>query len=476
MLEQVKSFLRNRKLLIVSQPVLVGVSGGPDSVCLLHVLCGLGYPVIAAHLNHQLRDASTQDEARVAALAAEFDIPFVAASKNVRVFAAKNHHSLEEAARILRYQFLFEQAKIFGAQAVAVGHTADDQVETVLMHFLRGAGLPGLKGMLPQTIVPEWSQHIPVVRPLLHTWRDEVLAYCQVHNLQPIFDESNLDKSFYRNRLRHELLPELETYNPQVRKSIWRMAQVLSADYEVFAELEENAFQICLADVGGSYLALWSGSFAALSLSLQRRVLRRAVWRLHPALRDIHFDNIETALALLGRRTGLGQCDLGAGLRMVVEGDRFWVAREGAALPLDVWPQLPGDQEYGLDVPGCLQLANGWKLAASRCAPPQPGEAESAAPRRVWLDARAAAFPLRVRPRLAGERFRPLGMHGQSVKLSDFMINVKLPQRARARWPLVCAGDEIVWVVGRRLGEAFRLQTAVQEAVCLELLPPTGRD
>ena len=128
--------------------------------------------------------------------------------------------SLEEAARILRYRFLFAQARSEGAEVVAVGHTADDQVETVLMHFLRGAGLPGLKGMAGRTILPEFDPKIPLVRPILHLWRSETEAYCQEHGLQPVYDPSNRDETYFRNRLRHSLIPELEKYNPRFKNTL----------------------------------------------------------------------------------------------------------------------------------------------------------------------------------------------------------------------------------------------------------------
>ena len=205
-----------------NRPVLAGVSGGPDSLCLLDILHTAGYRVIVAHFNHQLRPEADQEADSVSARARSLGLPFASACADVRAYAGAHRLSLEEAARMLRYQFLFASARKYEAQAVAVGHTADDQVETVLMHFLRGAGLAGLKGMEYRTLLPVFDQQIPLVRPLLSLWRADTEAYCREHALQPHYDVSNTDQAFFRNRLRHALLPELEKYNPRVKESVCR--------------------------------------------------------------------------------------------------------------------------------------------------------------------------------------------------------------------------------------------------------------
>ena len=158
--------------------LVVGVSGGADSVCLLDSLHRLGLPLVAAHFDHGLRDESKEDACRVEALVKDMGLPFQQARKDVRALAAREGLSIEEAARKARYRFLFDTARSHQAQAVAVAHTADDQVETVLMHLLRGAGLGGLKGISSRLVIPEWDENLPLVRPLLGVWRSETEAWC----------------------------------------------------------------------------------------------------------------------------------------------------------------------------------------------------------------------------------------------------------------------------------------------------------
>ncbi len=160
-------------------PVVVGVSGGPDSVCLMDVLHQAGYPVLVAHFNHQLRTESDDDEEFVRMLAAARNLPFLRGRGDVAVYADESGQSIEAAGRELRYRSLFDHAEAHQAQAVAVGHTADDQAETVLMHFLRGAGVRGLRGMTYRRQVPQFHAEIPLVRPFLSLWRRDVIAYCR---------------------------------------------------------------------------------------------------------------------------------------------------------------------------------------------------------------------------------------------------------------------------------------------------------
>src|SRR5512141_1018453 len=246
MLENIQSILRDQCRLSRDQPIVVGVSGGPDSLCLMSVLRKTGYPVIVAHFNHKLRPDSDADANVVEQTAARLNLVSVIESGDVRAYADQEKLSLEEAARITRYRFLMQQAHRFDAQAIAVGHTADDQVETVLMHFIRGAGLAGLKGMSYRTVIQMFDPELPIVRPLLDTWREETVVYCAANGFRPRYDPSNASLDFFRNRLRHLLIPILETYNPRFRETIWRTARSLESDHEILASILDEAWKACV--------------------------------------------------------------------------------------------------------------------------------------------------------------------------------------------------------------------------------------
>ncbi len=454
--------------------VVIGVSGGPDSLCLLDLLWRLRLPILAAHLNHGLRPEAGEDEAQVRRLAENLGIPFVSSQADVTALSQEQSLSIEEAARILRYHFLFGEATRVGAQAVAVAHTADDQVETVLMHLLRGAGLAGLKGMERVLLPNPWSQEIPLVRPLLEVWRAEILAYCQERGLQPVWDRTNLDSVYLRNRLRHELIPFLETYNPQLRPGLLHMARALRDDYEVMMQAVQAAWQACLVRQGAGYLGFSQAAFCQQLPGVQRHVVRRAVNQLAPGASELGFEEIERVLEFARQPPATKQSDLAAGISLLSEGGILWLRLESSELPVDRWPQVR--QAVILPVPGSLDLPGGWRLSAE-CVGLTPELYSQALanddPFQAWMDA-AEVRALVVRPRHPGDRFQPLGMDGRSLKLSDLMVNIKLPRRARSGWPLVCCGERIAWLPGYALAHPFRLAEGSHTVISLTLVNPPG--
>jgi tRNA(Ile)-lysidine synthase len=454
---------------------------------LLDALQALGFSPVVAHLNHQLRPEAEEEAEKVRKFAEGYGLPHVEGREDVQGFSRREGLSIEEAGRNLRYRFLFEQAELRNASGVLVAHTADDQVETVLMHLLRGAGLSGLKGMQFRTLPNAWSGEIPLIRPLLGVWRTEVLAYCLERGLEPVFDVSNLDSTYYRNRLRHELIPYLEQFNPGVKESFWRMAKVLQGDYEVIERQVEAAWEAILVQAAPGSVALSPEALLKEPVGIQRHLIRRAIARLRPGLRDIGFEAIEKVLDFLNTARSPAQADLVAGLRLVLEKDpddragegkdRLWIAAWEAELPAGDWPQV---RETGLSlpVPGRLKLPGGWELEA-RDVPPsedlQERARENPDPYQAWVSLDSSPGPFEVRARQPGDRFQPLGFSDRSLKISDFMINQKLPRRARRHWPLVAEGDQILWVPGYQIGHPYRLTPGTRRAVSLSL-KRTGRD
>jgi tRNA(Ile)-lysidine synthase len=472
MTEQLDLILHQSCGLHPDLPIVVGVSGGPDSLCLLDVMHQAGYCVIVAHFNHKLRPEADLEQAAVSELAHRLNLPFVTESVDVHKFAEREMLSIEEAARTLRYRFLFTQARKHGAQAVAVGHTADDQVETVLMHFLRGAGLAGLKGMSYRSTLPTFDIEIPLVRPLLSLWREETEAYCRAHGLTPHFDPSNTDQTYFRNKLRHALIPELEKYNPRFKEALTRTAQALQGDSDALEEVVSRAWEPCLVEHGEGFVAFEREKMVNLSVGLRRNLIRRAGELLRPESRDFGFEALERAATFVEVSPGK-QIDFVNGLYLFQESGKVYLATYEADLPFAQWPQVSRES---LVVSGQYELGNGWVLTVENClldTEDCPLDTDNWSLNTdnwsAWLDADLMPNRLTVRPRRSGDRFQPFGMDGQSVKLSDFFVNVKLPKRAREHWPLVCVGDEIAWVPGYRLAHPFCVTEKTRRVLHLAL-------
>jgi len=456
------------------RPILVGVSGGPDSVCLLDILHQSGYPMVAAHLNHMYRVESEEDEKRVEKLAAQLGIAWVVERVDVPGFARSQGLSFEEAARIVRYRFLFKAAREVSAQAVAVGHTADDQVETILLHLVRGTGMEGLAGMRVMNAFHEWDAKIPLIRPLLSVWKEETRKYCQERGLDPVEDQSNQERIFLRNRIRHEMIPYLEEYNPRFRQAVWRMAQAVAGDRQVIEAAEQAAWEQVFCSSQPDRVVLSQEAFLKFPPGLQRRIIRRAFGWLRPGLREVDFASVERAIRFVSNPPRSGEGDLILGIRVVTDQNQLTLATWDAILIDADAPLLFAPEQVWLGIPGSVELGSGWRIT-SHLLHLEPGEVadevrQNDDPLTAWLDASSLVFPLSVRRRMPGDRFEPLGMGGHSLKLSDFMVNVKLPKTLRDQWPLVCSQGKIAWVAGYRIGDRFRVTETSAEVACLRLI------
>jgi tRNA(Ile)-lysidine synthase len=464
--KRVLRFIRDHKLVTPGRKLLVAVSGGPDSVCLLSILAGLreelGIELHVAHLNHRLRgDDADADVGYVAELSRRLGIPASVESRDVRAYKAQHHTSLEEAAREVRYSFLAQVAVEVGAESVAVGHSADDHVETILMHLIRGSGTRGLRGLQPVSRLHITGTDLVIIRPLLELSREETTGYCRQHGLNPRTDASNYSLTPFRNRIRHELLPQLQKYNPQIAKSLLRTARIAADDLD-FIDIE-------LAGVWGKITRKESDSIIfdkeslnKLSPSLVRHAIRAAIESLLGNLRDIEAVHIEDIIDALDKPAGKVIC-LPDGLNFTVEYDRYILGTDSAAL--SPFPALGA--ETIISVPGNTTVP-GWDVEAAVIAPSAVKNIEKEADDfSAFFDYQVTGNRLTVRCRKPGDRFQPLGME-KPKKLNEYMIDARIPRTWRRRIPLVVSPEQIVWVVGWRMDERVKVTDKTGEVLHLQ--------
>lgn len=465
---RVLNLIREHNLLAGQQCLLVAVSGGQDSVCLLHILAKLQpelkVKLHVAHLDHQLRGAESESDARyVARLAKKMDIPYTIEKRDVKACRARHRLSLEEAGREVRYTFLSEVAQSIGTDRVAVAHTADDNIETVLLHLIRGSGTRGLRGLQPASLWHPSSftvvKDLVVVRPLLNISREETAAYCHSHRLMPRLDTSNLDLSPLRNRIRLELLPLLQNYNPRIGDALQRTSRLAG---EALAFLDEECIGLRdrIVQQQGDIFLFDKTEFLKISAALQRHLLRLTIEEILGNLTDIesrHIEQIMAALAMpVGKRLTL------PGLTFAIDYDHYWLARDTSALcPL---PLLDG--ETSLKIIGETSLP-GWRVTAAitDC----PGIHETDNRFVAYLDLNKTGRELTVRARRAGDWFLPLGMT-QTKKVGRFMIDAKIPRSWRPLIPIVGSPRQVVWVVGWRIDERAKIDETTKRALRLEFV------
>ena len=320
LLPEIAALLSDEYRLRKDDLLVLGVSGGADSMCLMHLLHELPYPLVIAHLDHTMRTDSAADAAFVQAAAAELDLPFEGGKQDVRTYAEAKHMNLEEAARELRYRFLFGVAEAREAQAVIVAHTADDQAETILMNLLRGAGPAGLSGMPLRAAQTPWSEQIPLLRPLLRTSRQAVEDYCAANGIRYLQDPSNADTSLLRNKLRHDVMPALQAINPNLGNALQNTADIIAADDELLNALTAKAWSACLIDSTEQHLAFDRLHFEQQALAIQRRLIRKAHQHLTPEEAELSFEGVGQLLDFLADSGENARLEWRAGLDAILEG------------------------------------------------------------------------------------------------------------------------------------------------------------
>jgi tRNA(Ile)-lysidine synthase len=457
--QRVSEYIRRHNLINPGEKLVVAVSGGADSVCLLYILSTLckelGVELHVAHLNHQLRGAESDADAEyVAKLAQRLKIPVTVESRDIKKYQTKNRLSPEEAAREVRYSFLAEVAASVGAAKVAVGHTADDHVETILMHLLRGSGTRGLRGLLPLTRLPG----LTIIRPLLEMTREETAAYCKKHRLHPHIDSSNLSMEPFRNKIRHQLLPQLREYNPQIAEALQRTARI-AADDLAFIEGEANRRWGEMTHVEGNAVIIDKTMFLSLPSTLQRHLLRASIDSVLGDLKDIEAGHIEDIMEALEKPSGK-VIGLPSGLNFTIEYDRYVLAPDSSTL----CPLPPLEDEYQLKIPGKTVIP-GWNIEASIIPPSTPPITDGDF--TAEFDYAATGDKLTVRRRRPADCFQPLGM-GRPKKLNRFMIDARIPRSWRPRVPVVSANEQIIWVAGWRIDERFKVTRSTEKALRLE--------
>lgn len=447
-LETVKKF----DMIQPGEKVLVAVSGGPDSVALLRLLLDLSkeldISVCAFHLDHRLRPESAGDAAFVAGICERLAVPLESASYDVPSFLRETGLSVEDGARRVRYRLLKEAADRVGADKIALGHQADDQVETFLMRLIRGAGLAGLAAIPPV--------RGRFIRPLIEVEKDEILAYLGEIREGYVIDASNEDLSFLRNRIRHRLIPELLDYNPAFKHLVRQTAEIVREDEALLDGETEAKFEAISSREDG-ILSVPLAELNSLAPAIVRRIVRRALEIAKGDLMGFEFRHVKEVLK--GAAAGSLRMDLPGGLMAAVEAGELVIGQKSAmtappAKPVEIpVPGIAKSSALGFNVKAELVSAKGYAISKD--------------PFVAQLDAERVKRPLAIRSWRPGDAFVPLGMVGEK-KLQDFFVDEKVPRRRRPRIPIVEGGGEILWVVGMRIDDRYKVTPETKRILILK--------
>lgn len=453
-LKQVESLIERHELLANGDGVLVGLSGGPDSVALLHLLTRLRRPyslkLHAVYINHGLRpQAARREELFCETLCRKWRVGFQVVRADIPALAKKRRVGFEEAARDFRYAVFEELAVKLECARIALGHQADDQVETVLFRVLRGTGPSGMAG------IP--VKRGKIIRPLLEITRTQLLSYISRRRIRYCLDSSNADISFRRNYLRHKLLPEIRRrLNPQVDRAIRDLSEVVGEEEQFLAEMGRRVYQRIVVSTVGGKLMLDLQIYLGYPHWLRRRVLRMALANLtgnqfSPDKRTI--DRIDTAA-----QTRSGSISVGGGIQVEIARQQLVIrgpARSAQPIELEMSNRWVRSTGLGMEFRARLARRRGLMVAKIRRAD------------RVKVDRAKMTLPLSVRPIKSGDRFGPLGMSGQK-KVGDYLTDRKFPVSRRDEIAAVCDAKGIVWLVGWEIADRVKIDSTTTEVVTLE--------
>jgi tRNA(Ile)-lysidine synthase len=434
LLDRVRGALERMGPVRPGERVVVGVSGGPDSVVLLHLMAQLGnasgWSVHAAHFDHGLRGAGSQDDARfVQQLAEGWAIPLTLESAPPGSLT-RHGRGLQAAAREARYAFFERVASATGARWVATGHTADDQAETVVMRWIRGGGATGLAG------IPAVRGRF--IRPLLAVSRAEIEAYLEAVAVTPRRDPSNDDPRFFRVAVRQTIIPALRALNPRAVETIGRAAGLLADDAAWLEACAEECLASLVRGAGEGWIELARAELGELHPALRRRVIRRALARIRDDATDVAFHLVESVCRRLAARS-VGRIAIGRDLAADLGANLVRFATARAERPSPPSPvELPAAGERALPE---------WGLVVTvRCG---SGAEVPRGPHEAAFDIDRLPGMLAVRSRAPGDVFFPEGMSGRK-RLQDYFVDTRVPRWRRDRTPLLVAGGEVIWVIGSR--------------------------
>lgn len=455
-IEKVKETVQKYHMLAHGDHVLIGLSGGPDSVCLLTIINKLkhelGVHLSAAYIDHGLRPDETPYEIDFCRdLCNSLGMPFITRSIDVKSYVKEKKLNKQEAARELRYRVLNEIAAETAANKIALGHNAGDQAETILMRLFRGTGPSGLSG------IPPVRRHI--IRPLIEVERIEIEKFLEDEGMGFVIDSSNLKHEYLRNKIRHLIIPAIKNINRDIIKTLSRTADIFRDEERYFEIIVTKTLMKLITRKTDKTIEIFLGPLEAMDTVILRRVLRRAIDETK-GLHGISFIHIEEIMSLI--KSGKS-------------GDRIYLPKDIRVIKgystLILTSEKPARLgTYSIDSPGEIIVTESSVVLRSATMGIDEVKDYGDAQKCAVIDADKVHFPLIIRGRLHGDFFYPMGF-GKRKKLQDYFVDEKIPRDERDAVPLLVCGNNIVWVIGYRLDDRYKVDKNTERVLKFEIKP-----
>lgn len=458
--------------------VVVGVSGGADSLCLLNVLYRLkeelSIQLYVVHINHCLRGSEADlDEEFVTQYAKKLNLRIFTRKIDVKEYAKSHKMTLEEAGREVRYSFFEEVSLEVQANKIAVAHNINDHVETFLFNLIRGTGMEGLKGIEPV--------RGRIIRPLIETDRSQIELYCQENELTPRIDATNFETIYTRNKIRLELIPYLKkNFNTNIINSINRTSELIYDENTFLCIMAEKCYTECLLEENKEIIRLSLKKYNQLHISLKRRIIRIAIEKLEGELKAVEKIHIENALEILAEEKTGTRAQIPKGIEIKIEYDKMVITKEKCKKEIIFSYEIVLSGEVEIPELSSKLIARIIKVQEIKNIKKdkytclldyekilkQFTEAASSEPSTLNLQLSTQGF-LVVRNRRSGDVINPSGMVG-TKKLKDYFIDEKASREERMNSPLIAYNKEIIWIIGRRYTDKYKVDNTTKEVLVLE--------
>lgn len=459
------SFLKNieqvlKGLIAPGDKVLVGVSGGADSIALLHVLHWFSriqdYSLIVAHINHMARGKDSDADADfVESIAKKLELPFYLKKIDVGIERLQLKTSFQDAARIIRYQFFEETLQEVGGCKIALGHSADDQVETILMNIVRGTGLKGLTG-IPQV-------RGCIIRPFWGIHRKDLEIYLKENDISFRDDSSNSDKKYLRNRIRHELIPKLETFNPGIKKCLQQMSGIAREEDSLLSQMTRDIFNQKLGECNKKNIAWEIKDFQTYPIALRQRLVREIFCRITGDMQAITAYHIQQIINLFNSPKTGKVLNIPRGVTVTCSYESVLFSKVIGGICEKESLVTP------IAVPGTTELLEGHiRRVQTQIFTDKRDLSSLDIERQAFFDLEKTGLSIQARFFRPGDRFCPLGMAGNK-KLKSFFIDQKVPQSMRSQIPILTnTDDDIIWVYGQRISHLYRVTEMTEKVLFIE--------
>ncbi|MHA0857626.1 tRNA lysidine(34) synthetase TilS [Paenibacillus sp. CMAA1364] len=465
MVEHVLKLAKEHSLWNSDDTIIVAVSGGPDSVALLHIMHEISQKhtplnLICAHVNHGFRVESDLEAIMVQEMADRIAVPFVMESIDVPAYMEESGKGTQEAARDKRYEYLAKIAKKYGAQAIALGHHADDQAETVLLHLLRGSGPSGLSGMKYKRTI----NNMELIRPLLRIYKTDLIVLCEEEDYSYAVDQSNLQTKYRRNEIRLDILPYLGKYNGQISQSLNQLASMMVVEDDYLELAAEQMFRE-LVRMNGGILTLEASAFVRVHVALQRRLIKLILNYMSIDSEVIDYNKIESLReGIMSNHSTTWIRHLGGGTECIREYDAITFQ------PVTHMERLSYTYELSTAVPEHMVKEIG-KVLRMSIEPKHTmlWSRSTLGEDQAIFDVDQLIFPLYLRSRRDGDTIRVMGLNG-SKKVKDIFINDKIPPSVRSKIPMIVdANNNIIWIPGIRRSEHAPIEQQTTSILHLSL-------